>query len=68
MGPVQNQAQYAQVMGLIDNVKAAGFVVTTKDTTSASQGFFIKPVIVNRPPDASRIVQEEPFGKQTLRR
>ncbi|KAF1971557.1 aldehyde dehydrogenase [Bimuria novae-zelandiae CBS 107.79] len=63
LGPVQNSMQYEKVKGIFNDSKTKGykFAVGEPDI-SFSKGFFIKPTIIDNPPDDSRIVAEEPFG------
>ena len=67
LGPVQNQMQYEKVKGFFADSKAKGykFAVGSPDI-SDSKGFFIQPTIIDNPPNDSRIITEEPFGKLYL--
>lgn len=61
--------QFDRVKDLIasfdeDNLKVA---VGDPKTTPTGKGHFIHPVIVDNPPDDSRIVVEEPFIIDTAR-
>ncbi|KAH7138598.1 aldehyde dehydrogenase domain-containing protein [Dendryphion nanum] len=64
LGPVQNSMQYEKVKGFFADSKAKGykFAVGEPDISSSSKGFFIKPTIIDNPPNDSRIIAEEPFG------
>jgi acyl-CoA reductase-like NAD-dependent aldehyde dehydrogenase len=63
LGPVQNAMQYEKVKSYFADSKAKGykFAVGEPDIES-TKGFFIKPTIIDNPPNDSRIVSEEPFG------
>ncbi|KAK8029789.1 NAD-dependent aldehyde dehydrogenase [Apiospora rasikravindrae] len=66
LGPVQNSMQYAKVQDLYNDVSKQGLNIAYKaelpTSTTATEGFFLPPTVVDNPPDASRIVTEEPFG------
>ncbi|KAK7959717.1 Aldehyde/histidinol dehydrogenase [Apiospora aurea] len=63
LGPVQNSMQYAQVQDLYIDVSQQGLKVAYKaELSTPPEGFFLPPTVVDNPPDASRIVAEEPFG------
>lgn len=63
LGPIQNQMQYEKVKDFFADTKNKGykFAVGEPDI-AAGKGFFIKPTIIDNPPNESRIIQEEPFG------
>lgn len=65
MGPIQNSMQYEKVKGFFEDSKAKGykFAVGSPEISSSGKGFFIQPTIIDNPPNDSRIIQEEPFGK-----
>ena len=64
LGPVQNRAQFDRVCGLIADCRAQGhrFIAGGVLPDAAQQGFFVTPSLVDNPPEASRVVQEEAFG------
>ena len=63
LGPVQNALQFARVAELIDDSKAQGHeFLLGGDIDRDVPGYFIPVTIIGNPPEASRIVQEEPFG------
>lgn len=62
MGPLQNRAQYERVLALIEESESAGHTIAFRGSAHPDAGFFIGPVIVDRPPVDSALVQEEPFG------
>lgn len=61
-GPVQNQMQYERVKTFFDDIKTEGWKVAVGGEVKQEQGYFIQPTIIDRPPEKSRIVAEEPFG------
>lgn len=66
LGPLQNAMQYDRVMDLLRDIKTSGLDIPTGERNSGDpkgKGYFIRPTIVNNPPQSSRIVREEPFGK-----
>ncbi|EOA91262.1 hypothetical protein ACJQWK_04000 [Exserohilum turcicum] len=63
LGPVQNQMQYERVKEFFEDSKAKGYKFAVGEPDVApSKGYFIKPTIIDNPPNDSRIIQEEPFG------
>uniref|UniRef100_A0A8H7KA23 aldehyde dehydrogenase (NAD(+)) n=1 Tax=Bionectria ochroleuca TaxID=29856 RepID=A0A8H7KA23_BIOOC len=65
LGPLQNAMQYDRVMDLLRDIKTSRLDITTGEQASRDpkgKGYFIRPTIVNNPPQSSRIVREEPFG------
>ncbi|CAK7210438.1 hypothetical protein SEUCBS140593_000824 [Sporothrix eucalyptigena] len=69
LGPVTNELQYGKVKDLLGDIAAQAQAVAVgspQDASTIGKGFFIHPTIVDNPPDNSRIVVEEPFGKFTL--
>ncbi|KAK7419294.1 hypothetical protein QQX98_003446 [Neonectria punicea] len=61
-GPLQNEMQYNRVKSFFGDIKSQGWKVAVGGDISPSSGYFINPTIIDRPPDDSRIVVEEPFG------
>lgn len=63
LGPIQNSMQYEKVKEFFADSKSKGykFAVGEPDV-AASKGFFIKPTIIDNPPNDSRIITDEPFG------
>ena len=60
---MQNALQFARVAELIDDSKAQGHdFLLGGDIDRDVPGYFIPVTIIGNPPEASRIVQEEPFG------
>jgi acyl-CoA reductase-like NAD-dependent aldehyde dehydrogenase len=63
LGPIQNKMQFEKVKGLFENSKRNGYKFATgQDTVEESMGYYIKPAIIDNPPDDARIVTEEAFG------
>ncbi|KAF5024607.1 hypothetical protein F66182_3370 [Fusarium sp. NRRL 66182] len=64
MGPVQNKVQYERVQELLADTEENKYNVLKGASVPdvQQQGFFIQPVVVDNPPDDSKIVTEEPFG------
>jgi acyl-CoA reductase-like NAD-dependent aldehyde dehydrogenase len=62
-GPLQNEMQYTRVKTLFDDIKKQGWSAVIGGEVEPSSGYFIRPTIIGRPPENSRILVEEPFGK-----
>lgn len=64
-GPVQNRMQYDRVKTFFDDITKQGWEVALggKLGDGSQKGYYIQPTIIDRPPEKSRIVVEEPFGK-----
>ena len=62
LGPVQNRPQFERLKGLLDDCRQQGHRVIAGGDVPSGAGFFFPPTLVDNPPEASRIVQEEPFG------
>ncbi|KAL7813675.1 Aldehyde/histidinol dehydrogenase [Trichoderma aethiopicum] len=63
VGPIQNKMQFDLVKDMYRDVKASGYQLALDGRIlDSSKGYFAEPTIVDNPPDASRIVVEEPFG------
>ncbi|CAG7990882.1 unnamed protein product [Penicillium nalgiovense] len=61
-GPLQNDMQYSRVKTFFDDIEKQGWKVATGGRIMPSAGYMVTPTIIDRPPDNSRIVVEEPFG------
>ncbi|RAH65509.1 aldehyde dehydrogenase family protein [Aspergillus aculeatinus CBS 121060] len=63
-GPVQNRMQFDKATDLLAATRAAGLQTIAAGEVPANlgAGYFIPPTIVDNPPEASRVVQEEPFA------
>ena len=65
LGPVQNAMQHGKLKDLIaslDTEKLSLLAGDTKTALANSKGYYVQPILVDNPPDTSRIVREEPFG------
>lgn len=62
LGPIQNQRQYERVLDLLDDAKANNLTILEGADVPEGEGYFIPITIVDNPPEASRVVQEEAFG------
>jgi acyl-CoA reductase-like NAD-dependent aldehyde dehydrogenase len=63
LGPIQNEPQFNKVKEFFDDCREHGhrFAIGGEIDESAP-GWFVPVTIVDDPPEAARIVQEEPFG------
>ncbi|KAF7513834.1 hypothetical protein GJ744_006448 [Endocarpon pusillum] len=63
LGPLQNEMQYEKVKTFFEDSKKNGYkFVAGTDNVEEGKGYFIKPAIIDNPPNDSKIVTEEPFG------
>jgi acyl-CoA reductase-like NAD-dependent aldehyde dehydrogenase len=64
-GPLDNRAQFEVVKGIIEDCKSKGYDIVTGGKTEGvtGKGFWLPPTIVSKPPEDSRLVQEEQFGE-----
>jgi acyl-CoA reductase-like NAD-dependent aldehyde dehydrogenase len=63
LGPVQNKMQYEKVKEFIEDTRKHGYKFAIGEGTPPTEkGFFINPIIIDNPPNDSRIISEEPFG------
>ncbi|KAK7423224.1 hypothetical protein QQZ08_009120 [Neonectria magnoliae] len=64
IGPVQNALQFDRVKELMSSLETENVKVLSGsvDAGSNEKGYFIEPVVIENPPDDSKIVTEEPFG------
>jgi acyl-CoA reductase-like NAD-dependent aldehyde dehydrogenase len=62
-GPIQNSMQYARVKTFFDDIEERGWKAVAGGKIEESAGYFIHPTIIDNPPEDSRIVVDEPFGK-----
>lgn len=68
LGPVQNEMQYNIVKSFFEDTAANGYRFALGGLESVTEhGFVIEPAIIDNPPDNSKIVEEEPFGKSYLK-
>lgn len=62
-GPLQNLMQYERVKTFFDDIEKQGWKVAVGGKIEpATNGYYIAPTVIDRPPENSRIVVEEPFG------
>ncbi|KAK1253466.1 hypothetical protein MKX07_001543 [Trichoderma sp. CBMAI-0711] len=63
-GPLQNAMQYDRVKTFFDDIERQGWKVAVggKIEAAPEKGYYIAPTVIDRPPEDSRIVVEEPFG------
>jgi acyl-CoA reductase-like NAD-dependent aldehyde dehydrogenase len=70
MGPIQNKMQFERVKGFLEYAKDEKLKIALggdmQSVSGVGKGYFVTPTIVSNPPDDSRIVVEEPFGKSNL--
>lgn len=65
-GPVSNRLQFEIVKSLVEDCERNGYQLLgggIKQETAT--GLWIPPIVVNNPPDDSRIVKEEQFGEKS---
>lgn len=64
LSPIQNRMQYDKVQSIFHDCRDQKyeFALGDGDLKKEAAGYFVPPAIVARPPEKSRIVQEEPFG------
>ncbi|KAH9903767.1 aldehyde dehydrogenase domain-containing protein [Xylariomycetidae sp. FL2044] len=62
VGPVSNQAQTDIVNDLFEDTKASGQKIVCGGAKPEMGGHFFAPIVVDNPPDTSRVVVEEHFG------
>ena len=61
-GPIQNKPQYERVLKLIEDAKASGLTLLQGRDVPQNGGYFVPIVLVDNPPEDSRVVVEEAFG------
>ncbi|PWN88786.1 aldehyde dehydrogenase [Acaromyces ingoldii] len=61
-GPLNNKMQHDKIAEFIDQSRGEGHTFLAGGKMEQTTGYFAPLTIVDRPPEASRIVQEEPFG------
>ncbi|KAK7214807.1 hypothetical protein V2G26_002810 [Clonostachys chloroleuca] len=54
--------QYERVKTFFSDIKKEGWNVAVGGEVQPSKGYFIPPTLIDRPPEKSRLVVEEPFG------
>lgn len=63
LGPVQNEMQYNIVKSFFKDTADNGYKFAIGAGLEEEDDYVMKPAIVDNPPDHSRIVAEELFGK-----
>lgn len=67
MGPLANPRRLISMHALTEDARAAGAqIVIGGEPLTASDGYFWKPTVISRPPPATRVLREEPFGPLAL--
>lgn len=61
-GPIQNAMQYEKAKDLIGSIASENLTIALDGKIEGPEGYFIHPVIVDNPPETSRVVVEEPFA------
>jgi acyl-CoA reductase-like NAD-dependent aldehyde dehydrogenase len=66
VGPLQNKQQYEIARRFLSDIGSQKLKVALGGSVvSTRPGLFISPTVVDRPPDTSDVVKEEPFGKRS---
>lgn len=66
LGPIQNAMQYERLQDFVASIKRDKLTIAVGDlesTFSSRKGYFMSPLLIDNPPEDSRVVVEEPFGK-----
>lgn len=69
LGPIQNAMQYERLKDFVASIKRDKLTIAVGDlenTFSTDKGYFMSPLLIDNPPEDSRAVVEEPFGKYDL--
>lgn len=61
-GPVQNQMQFEKAKDLVGSISTENLKPALGGSIEDSTGYYIHPIIIDNPPETSRVVQEEPFA------
>lgn len=65
LGPIQNAMQYERLKAFVASFEHDKLTIAAGDLNNAfpnGTGYFMNPLIVDNPPEDSRVVAEEPFG------
>lgn len=66
VGPLQNKQQYEIAQRFLSDIQSQNLKVALGGSVVSNRpGLFISPTVVDRPPDTSDLVKEEPFGKHS---
>ncbi len=60
-GPVQNKAQYAKVLELVEDARTSGTIIAGGQRHEG-KGYFVPLTVVRDVAEGTRIVDDEPFG------
>ena len=69
LGPIRNAMQYERLKNFVASIKRDKLTIAVGDlenTFSTGNGYFMSPLLLDNPPEDSRAVVEEPFGKWNL--
>jgi acyl-CoA reductase-like NAD-dependent aldehyde dehydrogenase len=62
LGPIQNEAQYDRVIGLLEDTRRSGARILAGGVVPTGPGYFFPPTLVADIDERSRLVREEQFG------
>ncbi|KAI1156019.1 aldehyde dehydrogenase [Nemania diffusa] len=64
IGPISNRPQYERVKEILEEIKAAKLKVIPENgcSTEGLSGWFVRPMVIDNPPDDAAIVVNEPFA------
>ncbi|EHK17359.1 uncharacterized protein TRIVIDRAFT_42540 [Trichoderma virens Gv29-8] len=65
LGPIQNEMQYERLRAFVASIEHDKLTIAAGDSKNAfpsGNGYFMNPLVVDNPPEDSRVVVEEPFG------
>ena len=64
LGPIQNELRYRIIQDIFKDSQRNGYRFALKgDASSDDVGFIVQPAIIDNPPEDSKVVREEVFGK-----
>ncbi len=61
IGPISNACQFSHVTGMIDQARAAGATVLSREA-GQGQGYFVPPTVLRNLPNSANAAQNEIFG------
>lgn len=65
MGPISHASQFNRVKQYLADIETTVLTLLTGNTKPLERkGFFIAPIIIDNPPETSRVVTEESFGSR----
>ncbi|KAH8433830.1 aldehyde dehydrogenase family protein [Aspergillus melleus] len=62
IGPIQNEMQFEKAKNIFETIQQDALKPVLGGIIPESDGYFVPPAIIDNPPEASRVVQEEPFA------